>query len=318
MDLNEKLEQHYVSSFYLEYWKRKNAQGQLGIWVKKGDGEAAFVQGRNAVAQDDRFYRVEVDDVVRDMIHCRYAQETAEPHILVLLAQLEPLAAAHTYAEAGLLDKERISVLMTNYLEDKYGDVEAGFSKCLAALNKNYLTSMWGSASAQSKTYSTLIGLFATQLFRTRAMRTLLETQITEMTLVRESGPVVLTASQKDTMLKLIAYADSVSLARQLYLERVPVTIFVAEDEVSFLTSDAPAQYISFEVDSARRLRSFHGAMPLSPKHYIEIRKGPNLPAKITMLRVPRQIVEFLNAQFLARNQGNEVYATSEAGLLSR
>jgi hypothetical protein len=318
MDLNEKLEQHYVSSFYLQYWKRKNAHGQLGIWVRQGDGKAAFVQGRNALALGDRFYRVEVDDVVRDLMHYKYPKETAEPHVLGLLAQLEPLAAAHAYKAARLPDGERLDVIMTNYLEDKYGDLEAVFSKSLAALNKNYMKSMWGGASAQNNTYSTLIGLFATQLFRTRAMRTRLEAQITEMTLVRESGPVVLTASQKDTMLKLIAYAESISLARQLYIERVSVTIFVAQDEASFVTSDAPAQGISLEADSAKRFRSFHGAMPLSPKHYMEIRKGPNLPAKIIMLPVPAQMVEFLNAQFLSRNQGDDVYATSEAGLSPR
>lgn len=320
MDLNEKVEQHYVSSFYLEYWKRKNAHGQLGIWVKQGDGKAAFVQGRNAVAYGDRFYRVEVDDVVRDLMHYKYPKETAEPHVLGMLAQLEPLAAAYAYKAARLPYGERLGVIMTNYLEDKYGDLEAGFSKSLAALNKNYMKSMWGSASAQNNTYSTLTGLFATQLFRTRAMRTRLEAQITEMTLVRESGPVILTASQKDTMLKLIAYAESISLACQLYIERVSVTIFVAQDEASFLTSDAPAQCVSFEADSAKRFRSYHGAMPLSPKHYMEIRKGPNLPAKITMLPVPvpAQVVEFLNAQFLSRNQGYDVYATSEAGLLPR
>jgi hypothetical protein len=315
MDLNEKLEQHYVSSFYLEYWKRKNAHGQMGIWVKQGDGKAAFVQGRNSVAQGDRFYRVEVDDVVRDLMHYKYLKETPEPHVLSLLAQLEPLAAVHAYKAAGLPYGERLGVIMTNYLEDKYGDLETGFSKSLAALSKNYMKSMWGSAYAQNKTYSTLTGLFATQLFRTRAMRIRLEAQITEMRLVRESGPVVLTASQKDTMLKLIAYADSISFARQLCDERVSVMIFVAQDEASLLTSDAPAQCISLEADSTKRLRSFHGAIPLSPKHYMEIIKGPNLPAKIIMVPVPAQVVEFLNAQFLSRNQGDDVYSTSEAGL---
>jgi hypothetical protein len=318
MDLNEKLEQHYVSSFYLQYWKRKNAHGQLGIWVRQGNGKAAFVQGRNALALGDRFYRVEVDDVVRDLMHYKYPKETAEPHVLGLLAQLEPLAAAYAYKAARLPDGERLDVIMTNYLEDKYGDLEAVFSKILAALNKNYMKSMWGSASAQNNTYSTLIGLFATQLFRTRAMRTRLEAQITEMTLVHESGPVVLTASQKDTMLKLIAYAESISLARQLCFDRVSVTIFVAQDEAFFVTSDAPAQGISLEADSAKRFRSFHGAMPLSPKHYMEIRKGPNMPAKIIMLPVPAQMVEFLNAQFLSRNQGDDVYATSAACISPR
>lgn len=315
MDLIEKLDQHYVSWFYLKYWRITNESGQVGIWAKRGDSGAEFAQGRNKLANDHRFYRVEVDDVVQDMMRYKYPRETAEPQTLAMLDQLDVLTAANEYIAAKLTGAEKLDVIRTNYLEDKYDRLETVFSKTLANLNKNYMDRLWGTASAVNDTYAALIGLYATQLFRTQVMRNVLLKNITSMTLVRDTGQIVLSDSQKASLLKLITYLESISLSRRLYEDRVSITIYMCDEESSFYTSDAPAQRISAEMHSTGRFKRLFATMPLSPRHFMEIRKDPNVTPKIRVHPITAQGVEQLNAMFLARNEGNDVYATTQAAL---
>lgn len=315
MDLIEKLEQHYVSWFYLKYWRSTNESGQVGIWAKRGDGEAEFAQGRNKLAKDHRFYRVEVDDVVLDMMRYKYPRETAAPHALAMLDQLDVLTAVNEYIAAKLPSAEKLEVIRTNYLEDKYDRLETVFSKTLANLNKKYMDRLWGTASAVNDTYSTLTGLYATQLFRTQAMRNMLLKNITSMTLERDTVPIVLSDSQKATLLKLITYLESISLSQLLYQERVSITIYTCDEASSFYTSDAPAQRFSTEMHSTKRFKHLFGTMPLSPQHFMEIRKGANVAPKIRIFPIAAQEVEHLNVMFLSRNEGNDVYATMQAAL---
>lgn len=75
-----------------------------------------------------------------------------------------------------------------------------------------------------------------------------------EMTLVRDTGPIALTDSQQESLLKLVSYIESIKFCQRLHEDRVSITIYECEEDASFCMSDAPTPSFSFEADGAKRL----------------------------------------------------------------
>lgn len=214
-----------------------------------------------------------MDDVVRAMMEYKYALDLADPYVGDILRELPALAGVNNYISLRLPYYERLENINSNYLEQKYARLEGVISRDLAKLTKRYWRSLSSAPSAASSLYDSLLGMYATQLFRTPSRRRNVLSSITEMVLQKASGPVVLTEVQKDTLLNLVTYIESLRLFAKLRQANPTIRISDSQSQAAFLTSDAPAQQSGWAVDDQKHFTEFDGKMPLSPSHFMQISK---------------------------------------------
>jgi hypothetical protein len=313
----EKIKQHYVSWFYLKNWVNESAKHQKGIWARSGADAPFFAKGRDKLARIDRFYRVSVDQVVLEMMRYQYPFAHAQGYLRDLLQELAAMTDITEFISHKAPFHGRLENINTNFLENKYGELEGYISRDLDKLLKGRWLRILRTPSTISSLYDSLLCLYATQLCRTRDMRDLMSQQIKSPAFRHDGGETVLSSTQKDTLFKLVLYVESMRLCEQLRRARPLIGIYYqSEGNASFHTSNAPAQSLWHKVDSQKQFLEYHGEMPVSPTHFMIIRKDRQTSAKIMRLPASERQIDHINQTFVRRNRGSELYAVNRESLL--
>lgn len=315
MSIQEKVQQHYVSSFYLRSWRTTRPDGQVGIWAKTGGAAPRFAQGRNALATGERFYRVEVDRQVRGMMDYKYpVRENGV--VAEILAELDVLAGIDVYMARQLPHHERLDLIRTNYLEDKYSALEDKFSKTLDRVRKRGRRRLLEGTARDGALYHSLIHLYATQLFRTPTTRDAVLKDVKNVVAETASGTFDFTQSQTETLFKLTIYIESLRLAERLCKDQVILELYRSDGDATFHTSNAPAQKLFVEANEQKEFLGFLGVLPLTPYYFMKITKNGASRGGIVVHPADCSTVARINELFLRKNQGADTYATSEGALM--
>jgi hypothetical protein len=255
-----------------------------------------------------------VDGDVLDLLRYKYADLKLD-YLEPMFAELSVLSMVSEYRSKELPSHEKLKVLETNYLEEKYAAIENACSRLLAPLKDMDWPLLKDTPESAANFYSCLLALYATQLFRTAKMRTRVMESINALTLHTDKAVVVLSEAQKETFLKLVTYIESLELAMQLERDSVQIDIHVNDSEIKFLTSSAPAHQVHAETDAQKKFLKLGGFMPLSPSHFMMVRKDDSTSRKINVLTADPATVGRLNSVFI-RNSGDcDMYSTSEEAL---
>ncbi|WP_455884563.1 DUF4238 domain-containing protein [Pseudomonas spelaei] len=284
--LKNKKHQHYVPQFYLDYWVEPN-----GVDVKsKIEGSIPQYTKYTSVdvAAGNYFYKIEVDDVVWDMLSYRFLEESkTDVFIKKTMDGLHLLKITDDVATKGIgvVNPDEIALknvrgilrhFNKHYLEDEYGKIEKVISAELNRFVESQKSESFVPPTAA--TFKNILVFYSFQLFRTRERMDAISSEISQMILSRGDSNIVLTLSQKETVMKCMLYIFSYQFAVLLGKVGCTVNILKNNTALNYITTDCPAVYF----DKARHgLKESIGILPLSPKLLINLiipgydKKGP-------------------------------------------
>lgn len=314
--LKNKKHQHYVPQFYLDYWIEPN-----GVYVKsKIEGSLPEYPKYSSVdvAAGNYFYKIEMDDVVWDMLNFRFGEEAkTDIFIKKTLDGLHFLKRIDDVGTKGIgvvnPDKTALKNVQgilrhynKHYLENSYEKIERIVSSEL-----NRFVSLQNSESLvppTTATFHNILIFYGLQLFRTRERMDAINSEISQMILSRSESNVVLTLSQKESVMKCMLYIFSYQFA--LILEKVGCTVNILKNNtgLNYITTDCPAIYF----DKAKHgLKESVGILPLSPKLLINFiipefdKKGPG---RLEMRNVLSKESVRKSNELIEKNSHNFVY----------
>jgi hypothetical protein len=308
MSSKEVINQHYVPKFYLERWKAPIDAKNSRIWVyNKLDKRKFAATDLNSVSQINRFYRVGMDDVVHAMVQYKYEKFLHLPHVQVLLSGLEGVMHVNDYITAKHPEHEKLKFIPTNFLENRYGEIESKLGATLKEItcDKELLEETLRSKPEAFR--SDLIALFCTQYFRTSSARKVTVHQVRNMFLERNGVKTKLAPAQVENVVKCILFIDSLLLVDRMISSKISVHINLNTTDVDFLTSSSPA--IGYNPDE--KLDNFSGFMPLTPKLSMVIRRSEGSLPQILVRESNLDIVIKGNSLIYKKSDG-DIYCTSK------
>lgn len=283
--IKNKKKQHYVPQFYLNSWL-----GSINkeLWVSNSKKKEPIPYRQcdtTDLCEKMYFYKVEINDVVFDMLNYKYANEIESDEIVKgILNKIHILKLAddvitkkqyvtNTDKTANTLAEDLLKVVNKNFLENEYSTMEAIVSHEINALTKSQSSHIVMPIS--EKVHPCLIAFFSFQYFRTEKTLNMLRKNITSMVLQRDGEDITLTDEQTNSVLKCTLYIESFKLARTLEKENYHITIFKNHTKLNLITSDSPA--ILFYDQGI-------GIMPLAPKLLMKLEKKSYSPVNNTPL----------------------------------
>ncbi|NQZ49512.1 MAG: DUF4238 domain-containing protein [Moritella sp.] len=256
-----KKKHHYVMQNYLSRWKGKGTSKKEGVWVKNISQKSTyFCTDLNSIAQINYFYELHLDQDTFGLLLYRYEKYEQCKSSLQLLSTLVEI---DEYKKKKLLNHEKMNVFNTNILEDSYSRLERNLAKILQSIDKN-LSGYINKLIFNEANLSDLILLFIVQLFRTRAMKELLDKEMRSIYVNYGDGAKGLLLKQKDNYLKASLYLDSIVTSSKFCSEKYSIEILINNNSTLLVTADAPAIVISKQKDW--ELSKFVGYMPLTPR----------------------------------------------------
>lgn len=262
----------------------------------------------------NRFYRVEIDDVVWGMLSYYFEPLKHEPFVAEVLQGLSPLRLVNAYRTREFEQHEKLAPFETNFLEDWYSVLEGKFDytiKKLSAAPRNMRAIVKDDFKIH---HDNLLVLFASQYFRTRKARQNIVDLTKDMYLESQAGTQKLSALQVDTVTKVILFVNSVLLAENLIRTGFSIGLAYNASSRDLITTSTPT---SGHVQKRERLDdivSFKGYMPLAPKINMYLSKAPTSKGIFQFNNISREVVSRQN-KMLAEFSDLDVYATTERQL---
>lgn len=275
--LKNKKHQHYVPQFYLEQWMSHD-----GFFVRNSMGAVPKIYPKKTtvdVGEENFFYRIEMDDVVWDMLYYRFGEEAKSNVVVAQVMQglfmLKAMDDVVTRGigivnnDAAMRDNAReiLDYLKRHHLENAYSNIEDAVSVEIESFSKSQNSDLWVPPTAE--TFMHILVFFCFQSLRTKQRMHDLESQISEMHLERGEETIQLTPEQKRSVMKCMLYILSYQLCHKLYAAGCSMTISKNHTKLNYLTSDCPAMY--FDKASLKGVAKSFGVMPLSPKLLVHI-----------------------------------------------
>ncbi|QVW21845.1 DUF4238 domain-containing protein [Pseudomonas hormoni] len=313
MHLEEKVRQHYVSRLYLNSWI---APETTSLWsLNKTTGKTFKTTNLSNIAQKNRFYKVIIDDIVWDMLKYLLKPLLHEPFVAQTMRALNPLLLVNRYRENKLDNYEKLVVIETNFLEDRYADLEGWFVHTIKKISAAGCEFSRVFEEDREKHYDSLMLFFATQHFRTQRARQRINDITKEMYLQR--GPDEkhkLSRQQVDTVTKIHLYVESVRFAKNLSRSNFKISLDYNVSNIDLVTSSSPT--LGRVEPRAHRddITSFMGQIPLTPKINMRLYKSSGGGKKIEFGTLGKQKVLSLN-RLQVESSDMDVYATSERQL---
>jgi len=275
--LKNKKHQHYVPQFYLELWMSHD-----GFFVRNSIGAVPKIYPKKTtvdVGEENYFYKIEMDDVVWDMLYYRFGEEAKSNAVVAKVMQdLFMLKAMDDVVTRGVgivnndeamrdNAREILEHLKKHHLEDAYSNIEGAVSVEIESFSKSQNSDLWVPPSAE--TFMHILVFFCFQSLRTKQRMHNLDLQISKMYLERGENSIQLTSEQKKSVLKCMLYILSYQLCQKLYNAGCSMIISKNHTKLNYLTSDCPAMYFD-KTGLKNGMKSF-GVMPLSPKLLVHI-----------------------------------------------
>ncbi|MEN4716071.1 DUF4238 domain-containing protein [Pantoea agglomerans] len=285
LKIQNKKKQHYVPQFYLNSWLG-NFNKELWVRNSKKKEPIPYRQcDTTDLCEEIYFYKVEIDDVVFDMLNYKYANDIVCDEIVKrILNKIHMLKLAddvirkkqfvtNTDKIANSFAEDLLKVANKNFLENEYSIMEKIVSHEINVLTKSQSSHIVMPIS--EKVHPCLIAFFSFQYFRTEKTINMLRENITSMVLQRDGEDITLTDKQTDSVLKCTLYIESFKLARTLEKENYHITVLKNHTKLNLITSDSPA--ILFYDQGI-------GIMPLAPKLLMKLEKKSYSSANKKML----------------------------------
>lgn len=316
MHPKEKIRQHYVSQLYLDNWKTDKSNEDPSIWsLNKITGKIFKVTNLSNISQKNRFYKVVIDDIVWDMLQYLFASLQHEPLVAQTMHALNPLLLVNRYRENKLDHYEKLAVIETNFLEDRYADLENWFAHTIKKISEagEKLSDIF--EENEAKHYDSLMLFFATQHFRTLRARQKTYDITKDMYLRRGDGEEhKLSPQQVDTVTKIRIYVDSVRFAESLSRSDFNVSLDFNVSNIDLVTSSSPTLGYVAPRERHDDITSFTGCVPLSPKINMRLHQSSGRGKRIEFGTLGKQKVLSLN-RLQVKNSNMDIYATSERQL---
>jgi len=316
MHLEEKIRQHYVSRLYLDNWTTEETPESSFIWsLNKITGKTFKTTNLSNIAQKNRFYKVIIDNIVWDMLKYLLDPLQHEPFVARTLRTLNPLLLVNHYRENKLENYEKLVVIETNFLEDRYADLEGWFAHTIKKISAagSELSGIF--EENKEKHYDSLMLFFATQHFRTRRARQRINEITKDMHLQRgHDEKHKLSPQQVDTVTKIHLYVESVRFAENLSRSNFKISLDYNVSNIDLVTSSSPT--LARVESRAHRddISSFKGQIPLTPKINMRLYQSSGGGKRIEFGTLGKQEVLALN-RLQVENSDMDVYATSERQL---
>ncbi|WP_079752058.1 DUF4238 domain-containing protein [Pseudomonas aeruginosa] len=316
MHLEEKVRQHYVSRVYLDNWTTEDSPESSSIWtLNKLTGKTFKTTNLSNIAQKNRFYKVIVDDLVWDMLKYVLDPLRHEPFVARTLRTLNPLLLINHYRENKQENHEKLIVIETNFLEDRYADLEGWFAHTIKKISAagSEISSIF--EEDKEKHYDSLMLFFATQYFRTRRAREIINKITKDMYLQRgHDEKHKLSPQQVDTVTKILLYMESIRFAENLSRSNFKISLDYNVSNIDLVTSSSPTLGRVEPRTHRDDISSFKGQIPLTPKINMRLYQSPGGGKRIELGTLGKQKALELN-RLQVKNSDMDVYATSERQL---
>lgn len=316
MNITPIKKQHYVSRLYLKYWQIEcNKNNNKILWAKNKDRDEIFeVSDLNTICQKNKFYRVDIDRDVYEILKYKYEPLIDNPLIRDFMRELEALHCVNIYIKNKEHNYENLDVININFLEKKYAKIENSIAVTLSELNdivSNDISLTSISPKSIKQHYQNLIALSCIQYFRTKEARSNIMRIINEMSLKRSDGSIIkFSEKQIETTLKIILFLESALLADDVYKNRFTIRFLNNKSDIHFITSSSPTIFNK----KLRNLSDLKCIMPLSPRLSMLIYKSKLQTKTITCIDIDRNGVEDQN-NIIYKYSGYDVYATTKEQL---
>lgn len=316
MHQKEKIKQHYVSRLYLNNWRAEKATKNPSIWVlNKNTGKIFKTTNTFNISQENRFYKVVIDDIVLDVLEYLFHLKKNEPFVATTMQVLEVLWGVNYYRENKLEEHEKLAAIETNFLEDRYADLENRFAHTIKKISAADRGVSWVFKENLAKHYENLILFFATQYLRSQQARQRLNDLTKDMCLQRNhEEEYKLSPLQVDTVSKISLYVESVRFAENLLRSNFKIALEYNFSNIDLVTSSSPALGCFTPSDTPDDITSFRGNIPLSPKINMRLYQSSDGGKQIFFRALDEKKVLLLN-RFQVENSDMDVYATSEQQL---
>ncbi|WP_057435766.1 DUF4238 domain-containing protein [Pseudomonas syringae group genomosp. 3] len=267
MHLEEKIRQHYVTRPYLDNWTVEEAPEIKVVWaLNKISGEIFKVTNLSNIAQKNRFYKIIIDDIVWDMLKYLLGPLEHEPFVAQAMRTLNPILLVNNYIKNKLESYEKLVVIETNFLEDRYAELENLFNYTIKKISAagSELSSVF--KEDEKKHYDSLMLFFATQHFRTRRARKRIYDITKDMYLQRgQDERHKLSHQQVDTVTKIHLYVESVRFAENLSRSNFKISLDYNVSNIDLVTSSSPTLGHVGPRAHSDDIMSFKGQIPLTP-----------------------------------------------------
>lgn len=315
MHLEEKIRQHYVSRLYLDNWTAEEAPAITSLWsLNKITGKIFKTTNLSNIAQKNRFYKVIIDDVVWDMLRYLLDPLQHDPFVARTMRALNPLLLVNHYRDNQLKNYEKLVAIETNFLEDRYADLEDYFAHTIKKISAAGSELSGVFEEDKEKHYDSLMLFFATQHFRTRRARQRINDITKDMYLQRgHDEKHKLSPQQVDTVTKIYLYVESVRFAENLSRSNFKIALDYNVSNIDLVTSSSPALGRVESRVHRDDVTSFTGQIPLTPKINMRLYQSSG-GERIEFGSLGKQRVLSLN-RLQVENSDMDVYATSERQL---
>lgn len=286
--LNYKKNQHYVSRFYLDQWLVNKR-----FFVKRSEFDSFKVfdkQTAKEVGTERYFYGIEIDDDVLDTLKYMFGEQSLsskvlEKHLqdLTLLKLMDDVINKEigiVNRNVALLEnvKSAFKHMTLHHLEDNYERIETAISAEIKKFANSDFDESWYKPT--HKTAMFIFVLFGTQLFRTKEKMIELRSLLPKIYIDRNGLKKTLTAEQKDSVLKVMAFFHALEFSASLEKSGCTLTITRNHTDLGYLTSDSPSLMHMNPPPELDLLA--YGAIPLSPRvmahiHFPKVKGNTNV-----------------------------------------
>lgn len=306
--LKEKvINQHFVSNFYLQIW-RKNGR----LFCLRDNKIIELKANTSSVAAKKLFYKVEkITDNVINLLHYRYSKY---PKLYEFFwRDLEFLKFVSEYDSKypdtiNRMDdfKELQELYQVNFLEKKYSNMEYKIAILLRAINsteylsQEVLTNIF--SDCNNECYI-LLFLYS-QYFRTINFYNIMEKELCGVWYEKTK----LSPEEKDSFIKLSLYAEALKKTFLAIQNGFELEFIFNSTKVDFLTSDHP---VFSDVVQGKIILS----APISPKLLIRLRYPENKVNKIKFQRINSALKIKKFNKILINKRNNIYFSTSKEQL---
>ncbi|WP_074667694.1 DUF4238 domain-containing protein [Nitrosomonas communis] len=244
------------------------------------------------ISQSKYFNKLCIDQDIYDMLVYKY--QGADELVISIINEPKPLLAVDLYKKALGPNHEKLDIINQNFLEDKYEKIETALLKTINKINK-YAEGNINRLINGTFDLGDLVGFYAVQLFRSRKMRKSLGTNIKNFTIYRDGTEKRLSEEQKDNLIKVILFIESIRFANDLYNTSFSVELLLSKSEDSFITSNSPAVLLNNSKKQLSNVSEIDGFIPLSPKIGMLVRGHKPLNKNFMIRYIDSQMIRECN-----------------------
>lgn len=308
-----KTHQHYVPEHYLKHWVRKEPGMKDRLWVRNKPASKTYpATDLNSVSEQNKFYRVQMDDVVYGLLRYRYQPHESNQLVEALIDTIKPMNSIQRYIDGRHPHHENLEILNTNFLEDQYGRLETHFGNLLETLNNPSTDLKSFLESGKKIVFQQLIALAATQALRTSSARARALLYLREPTAIVDGKEVELNEHQKSSFIKTTLFIDSIRWTETIVASRPTVTLFKNNSGEDFLTSSSPVLLNIPKTGTIENPGDISMEMALGPR--LALRIDCNGRSNITVLKIENQKVSAFNDRIYQQSD-RDVYSTNKSQL---